>query len=152
MANIPHANDPYRTSPSDGISRAPTGQDSNLQPDPELVEGRAGSGRIAVYAVAAAVLLGAVFYGLNSGTTPNDAGKTASTASTTQDSSPKAPAPTNNMADSNSKPPVAPGVRDVTPRNADTGITTGSAPARPQGPQSAPTGTEIDRSKGGATQ
>jgi hypothetical protein len=152
MANIPHSNDPYRTNPLEGTPRDPVRLDNDLQPDPELAEGRAGGGRIAIYAVAAVVLLGAVFYGLNNGTAPNDAGRTASTAPATQDSTPKAPAPTNNIADSNSTPPVAPGVRDVTPRNTESGVTTGSAPARPQGLQSGPTGTEIDRSKRGATQ
>jgi hypothetical protein len=148
MVNIPDANDPFRTDPLNAAPRDPIRLDNELQPDPELAEGRAGGSRIAVYAVAAAILLGAVFYGLNSGTTPNDAGRTASTAPTTQDNAPKAPFPTNNIADSNSRPPVAPGVRDVTPRNSDDGMTTGSAPANSQAPQSAPTGTEVDRSKG----
>jgi hypothetical protein len=148
MANIPNMNDPYRTDPLGEPPRDPIQLNNDLQPDPQLAEGPASGGRIAVYAVAAVVLLGAVFYGLNSGTTPNDAGRTAATAPTTQDNAPKAPAPTNNIADSSSRPPVAPGVRDVTPRNTDTGVTTGSAPANPQAPQSGPTGTEVDRAKG----
>ncbi|MET0971171.1 MAG: hypothetical protein ABWY18_18370 [Tardiphaga sp.] len=148
MANIPNLNDPYRTDPLGETPRDPIQLNNDLQPDPQLAEGRAGGGRIVIYAAAAVVLLGAVFYGLNSGTTPNDASRTASTAPTTQDSAPKAPAPTNNIADSNSRPPVAPGVRDVTPSNTDGGVTTGSAPANPQAPQSRPTGTEVDRSKG----
>jgi hypothetical protein len=153
MANIPNTNDPHRPTRLGEDARSPSRMDSELQPDPELTEGRAGGGRIALYAVAALVLLGAVFYGLNGGSmNPSDATKTASQSPTTQDSSPKAPAPTNNVADSNSKPPVAPGVRDVTPNaNTEQGVTTGAAPARPQGPQAAPTGTEVDRSKGGAT-
>jgi hypothetical protein len=36
------------------------------------------------------------------------------------------------MAEQNSKPPVAPGVRDVTPYNNQPGTTTGAAPAQPQ--------------------
>lgn len=149
MANMPNSNDPYRTGPVDNDLRDPVRLDNELQADPELAEGRASGSRIAVYAVAVVVLLGAVFYGLNSSMTPNDASKTASTTPQTQDAAPKAPAPTNNIADNHSKPPVAPGVRDVTPTNSEPGMTTGSAPARPQPPQSAPTGAEVDRSKGG---
>jgi hypothetical protein len=150
MANIPNPNDPYRPNPVDDDIRNPTRLDSELQADPELTEGPASGGRMAVYALGIVVVLGAVFYGLNnSSMNPGDT-KTASQAPTTQDSAPKAPAPTNNIADSNSKPPVAPGVRDVTPSNTQLGVTTGAARARPQAPQSVPTGTEVDSSKGGA--
>jgi len=41
------------------------GLDDELQPDPDLAEGPAGGGRIAIFAVGIAVILGAVFYGLN---------------------------------------------------------------------------------------
>jgi hypothetical protein len=152
MANIPNPNDPYRPNPVDDDMRNPTRLDNELQADPELAEGPASGSRIAVFALGIAVLLGAVFYGLNNtAMTPADSTKTASqSAPVTQDSAPKAPAPTNNIADSNSKPPVAPGVRDVTPSsNNQPGVTTGAAP-RSQGTQSAPTGTEVDSSKGGA--
>lgn len=159
MANIPNSNDPYRPDPlaDNGLHndpRDPARLDNELQADPELAEGPAGGGRIAVYAVAIVALLGVVFYGLNSGMTPNNDARTASQSSSppTQDTALKAPAPTNNIADSNSRPPVAPGVRDVTPTNTEPGVTTGSAPARPQAPQSGPTGTEVDRAKGGASQ
>ena len=40
--------------------------DSELQPDPELAEGPASGGKMAMFAVAIAVVLGAVFYGLKS--------------------------------------------------------------------------------------
>ena len=151
MANIPNPNDPYRPNPADDI-RNPARLDNELQADPELAEGPASGSRMAIYALGIVVLLGAVFYGLNNTSmNPGDATKTASqSAPATQDNTPKAPAPTNNVADSYSKPPVAPGVRDVTPTNNQPGVTTGAAPARPQTPQSAPTGTEIDSSKGGA--
>lgn len=153
MANIPNPNDPYRRNPADDDLRNPTRLDKEWQADPELAEGAASGGRMAVYALGIAVLLGAVFYGLNNTSmVPSDTTKTASqSAPITQDSAPKAPAPTNNIADSNSKPPVAPGVRDVTPTsNNQPGVTTGAAPARPQAPPSAPAGTEMDSSKGGA--
>ena len=39
--------------------------DSELQADPELAEGPASGGRVAMFAIAIAVVLGAVFYGLN---------------------------------------------------------------------------------------
>ncbi|WP_441242369.1 hypothetical protein [Tardiphaga sp. 768_D3_N2_1] len=151
MANIPNPNDPYRPNPADDI-RNPVRFDNELQADPELAEGPASGSRVAIYALGVIVLLGAVFYGLNStSTNPGDTTKSASQSTpATQSSTPKAPAPTNNIADSYSKPPVAPGVRDVTPSNNRSDVTTGAAPARPQAPQSAPTGTEIDSSKGGA--
>lgn len=152
MANFQNSNDPQRAEQDTVDSRDPARFNRELQADPELREGPASSGRMIAYGAAALVILGIVFYGLNSGSmNPNEANKTASqTTPTTQDSAPKAPAPTNNIADSNVKPPVAPGVRDVTPTKESPGVTTGSAPVRSQGPQSGPTGTEVDSSKGGA--
>jgi hypothetical protein len=108
--------------------------DNELQPDPELAEGPAGGGRIAVAAVAIAVVLGAVFYGLDHSSI-NQAGTSATTQTAqTQPSPPAAP----------------PGMRDVTPRsNAQPGVTTGAAPSHPQGaPSSAPTGQEVNQSGG----
>jgi hypothetical protein len=135
------ADDPYR-SPADPNRMNPAGDDFNraarldndLQPDVELAEGPASGGRIAMAAVAIAVVLGAVFYGLNSSSI-NQAG----TSATTQ------------TAQTQSSPPAAPpGMRDVTPGpNAQPGMTTGAAPARPQGaPSSAPTGQEVNQSGG----
>jgi hypothetical protein len=90
--------------------------DTELQPDPELAEGPASTGKIAMFAIAVAVVLGVVFYGLNNSTI-NHAG----TSSTAQ----------------NSSQSTAP----ATPRaNTDQGTTTGAAPARPQmPPATAPT-------------
>ena len=124
------ADDPYRSNPADDNIRRQAQLDSELQPDPELAEGPANGGRIAMFAVAIALVLGAVFYGLNSSTI-NQAGTASSTAQNTSQTSPPA-APT--------------GMRDVTPRpNTDQGVTTGAAPARPQTPPaSAP--TEMNRS------
>jgi hypothetical protein len=101
--------------------------------DPELAEGPATGGKIAMFAVAIALVLGAVFYGLNNSTI--NQGGTSSTSSTAQNTP--------------SSPPAAPpGMRDVTPRaNTDQGVTTGAAPAKPQTPpSSAPTGTDVNRS------
>ena len=140
MAYERNPDDPYRT-PDDSY-RANRGDDelrraqrldNELQTDPELAEGPASTGKIAMAAIAVTVVLGAVFYGLNhsainrAGTTP-----TSSTAQNTPSSPPAAP----------------PGMRDLTPRtNTDQGVTTGAAPARPQTPPaSAPTGTDVNRS------
>ena len=120
MAYQPNPNDPYRSNPADdpyrterpaddlrGSSRL----DNELQMDPELANGPAGGGKIAMFAVAIAVVLGAVFYGLNSSTINNPG--TSSTAQNTPSMPPAAPA----------------GMRDVTPRaNTDQGMTTGAAP------------------------
>ncbi len=122
--------DPYRTNRADDDRRRAARLDNDLQMDPELAEGPASGGRIAMFAVAIALVLGAVFYGLNNSSV--DHAGTASTAQNTQASPPAAP----------------PGMRDVTPRaNTEPGVTTGAAPAKPQGPPSAaPTGQDVNRS------
>jgi cytoskeletal protein RodZ len=145
MANIPNSNDPSRPTPVQDDPRRPQQFGNKMQPEPHLAEPASGS-RVALYALGAAVLLGIVFYGLNQNSTTTTA---TSTAPVTQSGTQKAPTPTNNIADSNSNSPVAPpGVRDVTPRNNDApAVTTGAATR----PQSAPTGTEVDRSKAGTS-
>lgn len=145
MADRLNPNDPFGPgTPGEMYRRDPASIDHNLRPDPELAEGPANGGRIAIFALGIAIVLGAVFYGLNNGATPPDAAKTATSA-------PVNTPPANNMADSGpSKPPVPPGVRDVTPssnQNAQPGVTTGSA--RPQPPANAPTATDSDRSRNG---
>ena len=125
MANPRNQNDPYRSADEpyrsnladDDIRRQAT-LDSELQSDPELAEGPASGGKVVMFAIAIALVLGAVFYGLNNSSI-NQAG-TSSTAQNTQQSSP---------------PAAPPGMRDVTPRgNTDQGMTTGAAPARPVTP------------------
>jgi hypothetical protein len=131
MAYQPNPNDPYRPNLSDDEINRQARLDNELQADPELAEGPASGGKVAMFAVAIALVLGAVFYGLN-----NSSVNPAGTASTAQNTS-------------QSSPPAAPaGMRDVTPRpNTDPGTTTGAAPARPvQPPAAAPTGTEVNRS------
>jgi hypothetical protein len=122
MAIQRNPNDPYRSNiVGGGID--PATLDTELQVDPELAEGPASGGRIAVFAVAVALVLGAVFYGLNNSSV-SPAGTT--TAQNTAQSSP---------------PPAPTGMRDVTPRmNAQPGVTTGAAPS------SAPTGSDLNRS------
>jgi hypothetical protein len=139
MAHQPNPNDPYRTTSDDEELRRTASDefrqaasiDSELQPDPELAEGRASGGRIALFAVAIAVVLGAVFYGLNN-TSVNSNG--SSTAQTTP-----ANPPANQSTAQTATPPLAPGVRDVTPHNnTGSGVTTGAAPAQPQPPAAGP--------------
>jgi hypothetical protein len=111
------ASDPTRSNPADDPYRRAARLDNELQPDPELAEGPTSGGRIALFAIAIAVVLGAVFYGLNNSSV-HQAG-TSSTAQNTPSSPPAAP----------------PGMRDVTPRantNTDQGVTTGQA--QPQMP------------------
>jgi hypothetical protein len=114
------ADDPFLSMPGDQLRRQAR-LDNELQVDPELAEGPASGGKVAMFAIAIAVVLGAVFYGLNNSSI-NQAG-TSPTTSTAQNSP--------------SSPPAAPpGMRDVTPRgnNMEPGMTTGAAPARPQAP------------------
>jgi hypothetical protein len=110
--------DPYRSNLTDADIRRQARLDNELQADPELAEGPASGGRVAMFALAIALVLGAVFYGLNNSSV-NQAGTSppTSTAQNTERTSPPA-APT--------------GMRDVTPRpNSEPGTTTGAAPARP---------------------
>jgi hypothetical protein len=119
MANQRIPNDPYRSGLSDDEYASRLEREAQI--DPELAEGPASGGRIALYAIGIFLVLGAVFYGLNH-TTTNEA-STAPPAQTAQTQ----PA----------SPPQAPqGMRDVTPRapTSPPGVTTGSAttpPARP---------------------
>ena len=114
MAHQPIPNDPYRPPrPIDEPSRAGRRLDNDLQPDPELAEGPASGGRIAMFAVAVAVILGAVFYGLNNAPIHQAGTSRANRPNTRRRLAPAAP----------------PGMRDVTPRsNAQPGMTTGAAP------------------------
>ena len=111
--------DPYRSGLSDDNFGRQQRFDNDMQVDPELQEGPASSSKIALFAVGIAIILGAVFYGLNN-TSIKEAQTTppAQTAQQTQ-------------------PPKA---------NTQPGMTTGAAPSHPTAPQGAPKGTEIDRS------
>lgn len=136
MAYERNPNDPYRPNADladDELQRMRL--DRELQADPEPGEGPASGGKVAMFAIAIAVVLGAVFYGLNN-SSMNPAG-TGSTAT----------APATQNAAQTTPPAAPPGMRDVTPRNnTEPGMTTGATPARPQQPAaSAPTGQEIDR-------
>ena len=128
MANERIPDDPYRTGLSDDNFSRQQRFESDMQADPELQEGPASSSKIALFAVGIAIVLGAVFYGLNN-TSVKEA-QTNPPAQTAQRTSPQAPS----------------GMRDVTPGpNSQPGMTTGAAPSHPTAPQAAPQGTEIDR-------
>ena len=132
MAYERNPNDPYRANLTDDDVSRQARRDSELQADPELAEGPASGGKVAMFAIAIAVVLGAVFYGLNNSSI-NQPGTSPTAQNTTQLSPPAAP----------------PGMRDdVTPRaNTDQGMTTGAAPARPQTPPpSAPSSSDMSRS------
>ena len=123
MAYQPNLNDPFRPGMTDDEIRRQArlnSLDNEIQPDPELAEGPASGAKIAMFAVAIALVMGALFYGLNNSSV-NQAGTTpASQTAQTQPSTP---------------PAAPPGMRDVTPRsNMAPGTTTGAAPARPANP------------------
>ena len=110
----PDPYDPYRSGLSDGNFGNPNRFDDGTQIDPAVRDGTTSSSKIALFAVGLAVLLGALFYGLNN-TSVKEA-QTPPPARTAQTQNPAAP----------------PGMRDVTPKpNSQPGVTTGSAPAAP---------------------
>jgi hypothetical protein len=137
MANERIPNDPYDrplSSLRDPDFDRPQRFDNELQVDPELQEGPASASKVALFAVGLALVLGAVFYGLN-----NTSVKEAQTTP-----------PAQTAQTQNAAPQGAPqGMRDVTPsrRNTEPGTTTGSATNRPTTPQVAPQGADMDRSK-----
>ncbi|MGO4513109.1 hypothetical protein CT676_16440 [Bradyrhizobium sp. MOS001] len=121
MADDRFPNDPYRPNLADDEYVRAARRDAELQVDPELGEGPASSGKVALFAVAIALVLGAVFYGLNNTSTGNQASNTPATQ-TAQQAPPANPA-------------APPGMRDVTPRNnTGPGVTTGAAPSKPAAP------------------
>jgi hypothetical protein len=144
MANPSHPDDPYRV-PNDPYRSPLAGDDvrrqarldNELQPDPELAEGPASGGRIAVFAVAIAVIVGVVFYGLNNSPI-HQAGTSSTAQNTAPASSPAAPA----------------GMRDVTPHsNTQPGTTTGAAPVKPKSlnPEAPPATANPGATSSGAT-
>src|SRR4029078_2070159 len=95
------------------------GHEKQERPAQNLPTGPASGAKIAMFAVAIALVMGALFYGLNN-TSVKEAGTTPSSQTAqTQPANPAAP----------------PGMRDVTPRsNTQTGTTTGAAAPRPANP------------------
>ncbi len=107
--------DPQAFGPGDNHLGPRQRFDGDLQADPELREGPASGSKIALFAIGLALVLGAVFYGLN-----NTSVKDAQT-----------PPPAQTAQTQNSAPQPAPtGMRDVTPKpNTEPGVTTGSSPS-----------------------
>src|SRR5437763_12551479 len=92
MADDRFPNDPYRPNLTDDEYLRAARRDANLQADPELGEGPASSGKVALFAVAVALVLGAVFYGLNNTTTNNQASnKPTSQSAQTNPANPASP-------------------------------------------------------------
>jgi len=125
MAYQPNPNDPHRAGRSEEEMRR---RDNELQADPQLAEGPASGTRVAMYAIAIAVVLGVVFYGLNNSTV--DQAGTTPPSETAQQTQPAKPAGPSGKT------------------NTEPGTTTGAATTnRPTPPSPNPTGTEVDRSK-----
>ena len=99
-------NDPYQSNvTNDEILRRRTAQlDNELQPDPELAEGRAGGGRIALFAIAIVAILGVVFYGLNN---PSIAPTSTAQTTTTAPATPPAGQTTGSATSTQTSPPPA---------------------------------------------
>lgn len=100
--------------------------DNELQPDPELAEGPASGGRIALFAIAVVAILGVVFYGLNSSTPTNNSASNPPAQTTATNSGTPA---TNTGTPATPPAPVNP--------NANPGQTTGAAPPAPTTPPTA---------------
>ena len=102
MAYQPNPNDPCRAGPSDEEIRQQArlnSLDNELQADPESPEARASGGKVAMFA-SIALVLGALFYGLNN----------------THVDSRRAPRQSRTAQTQPANPATPPGMRDVTPR------------------------------------
>ncbi len=108
--------------------------DNELQADPELEEGPASGGRMALFAIAVIAILGAVFYGLNNSSTVTNTAQNPPAATTSSTAPARQNAQTNTMS---------PGNLNNNP-NANPGQTTGSATA----PQSSPPSSQPNNSAG----
>jgi len=118
MAFERNPDDPSRATPGgDERLRSAAQFDNDLQPDPELAEGRASGGRIALFAIAIVAILGVVFYGLNNASMTSPEG--ASTAQTT--TSPPAGQTTGSAttAPRPASPPAAGNPAPASPQNSD---------------------------------
>ena len=121
--------DPYRSGLSDDNFGRQQRFDNDMQVDPQLQGSPASSSKIALFAIGIAIILGAVFYGLNN-TSVKEA-QTSPPAKTAQQTSPQAPT----------------GMRDVTPKpNSQPGMTTGAAPA-PKGTENPPASSNDNKER-----
>ena len=91
--------------------------DRNLQADPELAEGPASNTRITLFAIGIALILGIVFYGLNSSTThqastaPTQVNRQVGTTTGNAPATPQTPSPS-------STAPGGANTNTATPSNA----------------------------------
>jgi hypothetical protein len=129
MAHERNPDDPHPAPRSDDDIRREeesirriTMTDNEFQVDPELIEGRASSTRIGVFALAILAILGVVLYGLNTA---------SNTPTTTATHTQNPPAKTTGQAPASNASSGA-----VTPQRsgAQPGTTTGSAPQAPAPP------------------
>jgi hypothetical protein len=113
MANERIPEDPYRSGPSDDFRSSR--YDRDLPPlDREFDDSPPSSGKVALFAVGIALVLGAIFYGLNNTSTHQATNPPPSQTAQSQQSLPQAP----------------PGMRDAATRaNTQPGMTTGAAPS-----------------------
>jgi hypothetical protein len=117
------ASDPTRLDPAEGDVGRSSRLETDLQADPELAEDPANGPKIALIALGIAVLVGAVFYGLNNSSMHQNAPATAQkSAPATAQNSVLTPVPA---------PPPAKG-----DESGKSGVTTGTAPS--QAPPSSP--------------
>jgi hypothetical protein len=127
------AGDPTRPDLADEDIRRSSRLESDLQADPELAEGPAEGPRIALIAVGIALLLGAVFYGLNNSSVHPNATPTAQKA---------APATAQNTT------PTPQPASPANPNgNAKPGVTTGAAPSQTPPPAPADPAQNAPKSK-----
>lgn len=103
-------NDPYKSDVTndDTLRRRAARLDNELQPDPELAEGRAGNGRIVLFAIAIVAIIGVVFYGLNNPSiTPTTSTAQTTTTAPSTPVTPPAGQTTGSTATSPTSPPPA---------------------------------------------
>ncbi len=117
MTNERIPNDPYRPGlDRQGLDRQGLGDEyeyRNPRIDPEFGEGPASGAKVALLAICIALVLGAIFYGLNNSSVNQASTPPPARTADTQPATPQAP----------------PGMRDVTPKpNSGPGMTTGAAP------------------------
>jgi hypothetical protein len=113
-------NDPTRPTFSDDDLDRQSRFNDPLRFDPETAGASSDGAKIGLVAIALALLMGAVFYGVSRSNVNEAANPPSQTAQNQPGALPQAP----------------PGMRDVTPRrpNTDPGMTTGAAPSQPQTP------------------
>ena len=134
MPNERIPEDPYRPAFNDdeldGLSR----DDRDLPPrDWHFHRAPPSRGKLALFAIAVALLLGAVFYGLNNTSTHQALNPPPDQTAQREPTSPQAPA----------------GTRDLTPHaNPQPGMTTGAAPLNPTPPSTAPSTMDKSSAEG----